>query len=90
MKKVIKSLTTSMNKAFRRTVSHKITRLLGSTTLTVLIVVIASELITKNNVALGAYMILTQVMQKIELVAQGEDEAAETVVHITSHNGGHH
>ena len=75
-----------ITKKIRSAIKHRITRKIGSLSLTILVVVIACELITKNNLALGVYMLLGQAMQKLELVKAEEDEATETVVHITKHS----
>jgi hypothetical protein len=85
-----KTIAAVITKKIRSAVTHRIIQKIGSFSLTILVVVIACELITKNNLALGVYMLLGQAMQKLELVKAEDDEATETVVHITAHHGEHH
>ena len=86
MKTHIKTIAAAITKSIRSAAGHKTTKTIGSATLTILVGVIAYQLISHNNTALGIYMVLAQVMQKLELVNHEEDEATETVVHITSHS----
>jgi hypothetical protein len=90
MNQQIKTIAAAITKSIRKAAGQKTTKTIGTTALTILVIVIVFELISKGNTALGIYMLLGQVMQKLELVSDGEDEETETVVHITSHHGDHH
>jgi hypothetical protein len=86
MKTQIKTIAAVITRSIRKAAGHKTTKTIGTTALTILVGVIAYQLISHNNTALGIYMVLAQIMQKLELLAHEEDEATETVVHITSHS----
>lgn len=58
----------------------------GSTLLFGLALIIVFELIRHGQTALGAYMLLSQLMEKFHKHAGQNNEAAEHVVHITAHN----
>ncbi|QOX78640.1 hypothetical protein FY034_06785 [Trichlorobacter lovleyi] len=86
MKTQIATISAAISKTIRKAVNHRTTKTIGKTALTILIVIIVCELIHKGNTALGIYMLLGQVMQRIENNGNEEDESTETVVHITKHN----
>ena len=54
----------------------------GAPMLFVLSLVIVYQLVSHGQLALGAYMLISQLLEKIH---HGGKEAAEHVVHITSH-----
>ena len=60
----------------------------GSVALFCLSLVIVHELISHGQTALGLYMLLGQILEKLHL--HGGNEAAEHVVHIAAHGNGEH
>ncbi|QEM67708.1 hypothetical protein FO488_05765 [Geobacter sp. FeAm09] len=60
----------------------------GSVALFCLSLVIVHELISHGQTALGLYMLLGQILEKLHI--HGGSEAAEHVVHIAAHGNGEH
>jgi len=86
MKTQIKTIAATITRSIRKAAGHKTTKTIGTAAMSILVAIIAYQLISHNNTALGIYMVLAQVMGKLELISHEEDEATETVVHITSHS----
>jgi hypothetical protein len=82
--KQMKTLST-MTQAIRKVKATHIITGTGSTVLFGLALIIIFELVRHGQTALGAYMLLSQLMEKFHKHTGQNNEAVEHVVHITAH-----
>ncbi len=75
-----------MTQTFREMKATHIITGAGSTILFGLALIIVFELVRHGQTALGAYMLLSQLLEKFHKHTGQNNEAAEHVVHISAHN----